>query len=376
MTLHTKRKILLAVSGLSPQIVTETMYALVTRKDNPWLPDEVHLLSTHDGCERAKAELLHESRDMFGKFCRDYLPDGHVIKFDEQCLHTFTRDGAPLNDIRDLDDGVLVADAIAAKVWELTQDGDTEIHASIAGGRKSMGFLLGYSMSLYGRPQDRLSHVLVNQGFETNQQFYFPPKKSIIIHDRDGKPLNTADAIVSLAEIPILHLRERLPKEWKSKAVSFATLVDVMNFSLIEPSIEIDPFDKTLKCHGIDIKLSPINFSFYFFMAKKYLEDGHFDLNEITFDEFWEIKKFMLLDKKDEELKEEARKQHVNSVTKRQFFDDRKHNIKQVLIDTLGSIGNKYAIKTKRDAYSYLDVDRITIHTLPQLTRLMLSEQA
>ena len=154
------RKILLCVSGMSPQIVTETLYALVTEKN--WIPDEIRVLSTKEGCDRAKAELLHESRNMFGKFCDDYLPQGPRPRFDENSFVTFSRSSEPsgnpvaLNDIVDLEDSAQVADTIAKEVFELTKDENTEIHASIAGGRKSMGFLLGYAMSLYGRPQDRL----------------------------------------------------------------------------------------------------------------------------------------------------------------------------------------------------------------------------
>jgi CRISPR-associated protein (TIGR02584 family) len=59
-------------------------------------------------------------------------------------------------------------------VRELTADPDCAIHASIAGGRKTMGFYLGYALSLFGRPQDRLSHVLVSSPFESNQNFFYP----------------------------------------------------------------------------------------------------------------------------------------------------------------------------------------------------------
>ena len=37
------------------------------------------------------------------------------------------------------------------------------MHVSIAGGRKTRGFLAGYTLSLLGRPQDRLSHEQLTQ---------------------------------------------------------------------------------------------------------------------------------------------------------------------------------------------------------------------
>ena len=44
-----------------------------------------------------------------------------------------------------------IADAITALVRALTADPGSAVHASIAGGRKTMGFYLGYALSLFGR---------------------------------------------------------------------------------------------------------------------------------------------------------------------------------------------------------------------------------
>ena len=43
------RRILLAVTGLSPQIVTETLYALAIATDTPFIPTEIHLATTAEG---------------------------------------------------------------------------------------------------------------------------------------------------------------------------------------------------------------------------------------------------------------------------------------------------------------------------------------
>ena len=51
-----KRKILVAVTGMSPQIVTETLFALVTQQG--WLPDEVHVLTTGRGAGKISTALL------------------------------------------------------------------------------------------------------------------------------------------------------------------------------------------------------------------------------------------------------------------------------------------------------------------------------
>lgn len=50
-----------------------------------------------------------------------------------------------------------------------------------------MGFYIGYALSLFGRPQDKLSHVLVEEAFEQNREFFYPPKtKTTLNTDRYG----------------------------------------------------------------------------------------------------------------------------------------------------------------------------------------------
>jgi CRISPR-associated protein (TIGR02584 family) len=55
------RRILVAVTGLSPQIVTETLYALaVAPTTNAFIPTEMHLITTRSGAEKARLALLSE----------------------------------------------------------------------------------------------------------------------------------------------------------------------------------------------------------------------------------------------------------------------------------------------------------------------------
>lgn len=80
--------------------------------------------------------------------------------------------GRELDDSRSLDDNQAIADFIIDEVRALTSDENTQLHASIAGGRKTMTFFLGYAMSLFGRTQDRLSHVLVSEPYENLPDFF------------------------------------------------------------------------------------------------------------------------------------------------------------------------------------------------------------
>lgn len=54
-----------------------------------------------------------------------------------------------------------------------------------------MGFYAGYALSLYGRKQDRMSHVLVEDKYEQAVNFFYPsanPKDYSI--DRDKKVMS------------------------------------------------------------------------------------------------------------------------------------------------------------------------------------------
>ena len=59
---------LIAVSGMSPQIVTETLYALVTRTEDPFIPTEIHVVTTEEGANNAELNLLRAGKDKLGWF--------------------------------------------------------------------------------------------------------------------------------------------------------------------------------------------------------------------------------------------------------------------------------------------------------------------
>lgn len=163
-------RILLAVTGLSCQVVTETIYALA-QQDLNMLPDAVYVLTTREGAERARLLLCQEG--WFGRLLRDWeLPSIAFGPEHIQIIHDARE--RPLGDIRSQQDNVSAADTIAEAVRTLTTSNTKQLHVSIAGGRKTMGFFAGYALTLYGRPQDRLSHVLVSSEFESHPDFYYP----------------------------------------------------------------------------------------------------------------------------------------------------------------------------------------------------------
>ncbi len=265
------RRILLAVTGLSPQVVTETLYALAVASDPPWIPSEIHLITTGEGRRRAELALLSEDPGWFHQLRRDYgLP---AICFDIDSIHLLTgSDGSPLEDIRTPDDNERAADLITEKVRELTADPDSELHVSIAGGRKTMGYYLGYALSLFGRPQDRLSHVLVSEPFESSWNFFYPTPGSRVIETRDGNLVDTRDARVWLAEIPFVSLRHVLDENLLHGRSRFSDAVASARRALEPPRLILDQAGHRIRAAGRTFPLPPRELAFYSLFARHRLE--------------------------------------------------------------------------------------------------------
>ena len=263
------RRTLLAVTGLSPQIVTETLYALAVEREPAFAPTEIHLLTTSDGARLARTALLHQDGGQFHALLKDW-PQAGKPRFDDSCIHVITGpSGEALSDIRTPQQNAAAADAITALVRELTRDPQSALHVSIAGGRKTMGFYLGYAFSLFARPQDRLSHVLVSPPFESHPDFFFPPKTPRRLATRDGNHIDTADAAVTLAEIPFVRLRHGLPEELAKGAASFSETVAALQCSFAPPELVVDMKRAKLYCGGIEIGLQPQLFAWYAWHAKR-----------------------------------------------------------------------------------------------------------
>ncbi|MBA6390494.1 TIGR02584 family CRISPR-associated protein [Colwellia sp. BRX10-3] len=261
------KNILLAITGASPQVVTETLYALHT--EGKTFPDEMFVITT-TSTKAMLMEGLFDNGHLAALQKEHGLPD---LKFDESHIWLIEdEDGNPIDDAKTIDDQTYMADFITHKVFELTNQEDVAIHASIAGGRKTMAFYLGYAMSLLGRPQDTLSHVFVNDEFEFVKDFYYPTKTTNWITGKFGKgELDTSQAQITLAEIPFVRMRQSVDPQLITSMgeASFSQTVATMN-STHSKSLVLDLYQKakTISVSGVDIKLTAKEFSFYIWLLK------------------------------------------------------------------------------------------------------------
>ena len=270
------RPILLCVSGLTPQIITETVYALITEADeagHTQPPTRIEVITTTEGRRRLRLSLFSASggHGHFDRLCRDYGIDRESIEFDETCIHVIRDDaGNELSDITDEAQNAAAADVINRRIRMLCRASDAPVHVSLAGGRKTMGFYAGYALSLYGRPQDRLLHVLVNSPFESHPDFFYPPPQPATLVLANGKDYaSTADARIKLANIPIVRLRNGLDNTLLEGDLNFSEAVTRAQQVLDEPELVIDVGQGLAWLQGRVIKLSRSQFIWLTWFAQR-----------------------------------------------------------------------------------------------------------
>ncbi|WP_227674532.1 CRISPR-associated ring nuclease Csm6 [Psychrobacter jeotgali] len=247
------RNILFLVTGKTPQIVTETVWALACDEDasDIWVPDEIHVLSTQDGLNQIRKRLFEDG--VFEQLKQDY-PIVSDVEFNPvDHLHVITDHvGKPLVDLKTPEENERSADIICQMVKDFTSMEDTSVHVSIAGGRKTMGFYAGYALSLYGRAQDALSHVLVDEKFEQANNFFYPTPTEHLVSDWNAKVVGDAqEAQVWLAKIPFVRMHEAiLPKHQLRKEDSFSEVVQKINESYEDVSLELNTFSRKAIVNG------------------------------------------------------------------------------------------------------------------------------
>jgi len=237
----TRDTVLLAITGMSPAVLTETIWGLA-QEQPPVIPSRVIVLTTAAG--RSALNTLFEPSTQLGNAIpwdalRQRLTDqGHDLtgrlRFGRTAddIRVITSSNPENNrsvelaDLRSLADNEATADFLLDQVRALVENPDTDLLVSLAGGRKTMGALLYACMTLAGRETDRLTHVLVNEPFETLRDFWFPNQPGGALLSRDGASHDPANATLQLADVPFVPLRNLFVRELGRKAGTFSRLVE------------------------------------------------------------------------------------------------------------------------------------------------------
>jgi CRISPR-associated protein (TIGR02584 family) len=254
------KDILIITAGATPQIVTETVWGLLKRKP-PFLPAALHLVTTAHGREVFARELLGVEGRLAALFrhcgAEPVEPSIHLPE---------TNGGVELADIRTGEECAAYADTVSRLIRRYAADEKTRIHVSMAGGRKTMSYFAGAAISLYGRDQDELSHVLIEpEYFEQCLDFWHPGQPEREVHDRNGCGLyNPAAAQIEIAYIPFIRLSHILPAgAFAGGGLDYREVLRHVQESLDAQHVRLVPAKRQLVAGPYEVSLPHREFALY-----------------------------------------------------------------------------------------------------------------
>lgn len=256
-------EVLIFVAGATPQIITETIYALAMQNP-PVYADELHIITHSRGKQLILKTLVKDG--ILKQLCSEYGLPPLTLKSDNFLVITDEK-GCELDDIRTVADNEQAGDQIGSFLQAKACEPSVRLHCSLSGGRKTMTHYMGIAFQLFARPWDNLYHVMVAPEFERVDQFFYPPKQTqtLTVANRDGKAvtINTADADVSLIPLPIIQLRSKLPLQATGIRQIVAEGQKEIDMAAIQLQVRVNLADRTLYIGDTLIDLSPIQLMLY-----------------------------------------------------------------------------------------------------------------
>ncbi len=286
-------KILVAAVGMSPAVLTETIWALAHEK-TPWIPNRVVAITTTEGRDRLRESLFGKNSEWESLQKTLNATEGQLRFGDSDSIRII---GDGQNDLSDISTGAensAAADFILRVLREYTEDPNTEMVVSIAGGRKTMSALMLSCMTLLGREQDRVCHVLANDDYIfANKGFLFPRTKT-----------EEKEAQIQLSDIPFVRIRGLYAQKLGEAPGSYSALVNQFQSAapppINYPKIVVYKTDGIITADGEDLRLSPKEFLLAAVLVENFLKAG---------------KPFSSWDVVSEEIVEEMGKEHPFQAT-------------------------------------------------------------
>lgn len=266
-----KTHYLITMVGMSPAVVTETVYQLDTENNTP---DEVIAITTQEGAEEIKKQLLQKN-DGESVWDRLNAQLHHPVKFGPANIRIIPDDEAGFStDINNTNSNNIMADYLLNQLTGYTEKEDSRISFSIAGGRKSMSAMGALVMTLVGRLEDKMYHILVNHPFDfpnLKPQFYFPePGKIHEFKNKDGEieKHNSTDALLCLGEVPFLRCRYWFDEKGIPRK-NYMNMVDSFNSNQLQ--IVLNTKKHSITINEQEVKLPEMSFYLYWMFAEKHL---------------------------------------------------------------------------------------------------------
>jgi CRISPR-associated protein (TIGR02584 family) len=258
------RHVLLCSLGLSPAVVTETLWAMlqpgnpISGGGAPIMCDTVHVVTTAQPDSGWVGSLA--ARDALEQVAERLVPGEALpgyrlfaarrLQMAERIAALHAEHSAPmprlvfegvrdaggrhLADILTAEDNVLFAEHLMRTVLSYVRQGDpgdpgseagplpsggeddpdTVLHVSLAGGRKTMSSNAQAALTFFGRIQDRLTHVLIRPDtYERNPHFWWPGSDGI-----------GPEAVLDLVPVPFVPLGSGLARTVKAEEINLAAV--------------------------------------------------------------------------------------------------------------------------------------------------------
>jgi len=257
------REILILVAGATPQVVTETIYALAMQ-DPPVHPDEIHIITTAPGRRRIEQTLVEGG--ILERLCAEYdLPPLRLG--DDAFIVLRDAGGAELEDIRTAEANEAAGDQVAHFLRQKAAEPNCRLHCSLSGGRKSMSYYMGVAFQLFARQWDKLYHVLVSPEFEMNEHFFYKPPVNQRIearaHDGSVRQLDTDNAEISLVELPLIFLRDKFTLGENSMREMISEGQKHIDAATVQLPLRINLAERQLTIGATSVKLAPVQLMIY-----------------------------------------------------------------------------------------------------------------
>lgn len=285
----TTKNILICVSGLTPQIVTETLFCLAVKEKTPI--HEIYVLTTKRGRDVILGKDKHPAtpktplKKEIENLCAKYKINRPAFAENEKHIIVAKEESIELSDIRTDKDNILFPNKVSEFIRLKSANPNSTLYCSITGGRKSMSVHIANSLSIFAREQDKLLHVLTKE--ENEFKGFYPTNKQ---EEKD----------LQLSEIPFVRLRSLLAadiKQEKLLKLSFDEIVKHTQNQLkvLAPSNKmiLDIERRELRFGNDTIIFEPMEFLFYyFFVDLKERGTGNISISQFysseTKDKFYE----------------------------------------------------------------------------------------
>lgn len=281
------KNILICVSGLTPQIIAESLYCLAVKKKIPI--DELYIATTAKGKnvlfgkDKGSSPNKRRLKDVIAEMAKKYKIKPPLFKETDEHIIVAKEESIELFDIRTDKHNRLFPNRLCEFIRNKTEDVNSTLYCSISGGRKTMSVHMAFAMSLFGRGDDKLLHVLTSE--ENEFKDYFPKSA------KEARQLE-------MAEIPYVKLRPLLNPELEKEdifSLKYSELVGLaqkrLKITSDKQCVYINKTNRTVLFNNKSIQLEAALFAIYAYFAemkisgKEYLninniENFHEDLME------------------------------------------------------------------------------------------------